>query len=237
MNKATFYGAGFPYRDIGKLPGKLIVLEGTDGVGRSTQIRMLRGWLEEEGYAVSDTGLTRSELTASGLEFAKSGHTLGPLTMSLFYAADFADRLENQIIPALQAGFVVLSDRYFYSVLARDSIRNINHIWSKNLYGIALKPDLILYMKASIPSLVTRLVHGRGLNYWESGMDLHIADNVYDSFVQYQGMILNQFDIMAEEYNFLTVDADRSPDEIFEDLKVPILELLHNRLTKGNKPI
>lgn len=156
--------------------------------------------------------------------------------MSLFYAADFADRLENQIIPALQAGFVVLSDRYFYSVLARDSIRNINHIWSKNLYGIALKPDLILYMKASIPSLVTRLVHGRGLNYWESGMDLHIADNVYDSFVQYQGMILNQFDLMAEEYNFLTVNADRSPDEIFEDLKVPILELLHNRLTKGNKP-
>ena len=133
-------------------------------------------------------------------------------------------------------GFVVLSDRYFYSVVARDSIRGISSTWSKQLYGIALKPDLILYMKASIPSLVTRLIHGRGLNYWESGMDLHIADNVYDSFVQYQGMILNQFDLMAEEYNFLTVNADRSPDEIFEDLKVPILELLHNRLTKGNKP-
>ena len=236
MNKATFYGAGFPYRDFGNLPGKLIVLEGTDGVGRSTQVKMLRNWLEEEGYAVSDTGLTRSELTAAGLEAAKSGHTLGPITMSLFYAADFADRLENQIIPALQAGFVVLSDRYFYSVVARDSIRGISSTWSKQLYGIALKPDLILYMKASIPSLVMRLIHGRGLNYWESGMDLHLADNLYDSFVQYQGLILEQFDIMAKEYNFMTIDADPTEDKIFEELKKPILELLHNRLTKGNKP-
>lgn len=236
MNKATFYGAGFPYRDFGKLSGKLIVLEGTDGVGRSTQVKKLRNWLEEEGYAVSDTGLTRSELTSSGLETAKSGHTLGPITMSLFYAADFADRLENQIIPALQAGFVVLSDRYFYSVVARDSIRGINRDWAKKLYGIALKPDLVLYMKASIPSLVTRLIHGRGLNYWESGMDLHIADNFYDSFVEYQSMILKQFDLLSEEYNFLTINADQTPDEIFEDLKKPILELLHNRLTKGHKP-
>jgi len=236
MNKGTFYGAGFPYRDFGKLPGKLIVLEGADGVGRSTQIKKLRNWLEEEGYAVSDTGLTRSELTAAGLEFAKSGHTLGPITMSLFYAADFADRLENQIIPALQAGFVVLSDRYFYSVIARDSIRGINRAWSKLLYGIALKPDLILYMKASVPSLVTRLIHGRGLNYWEAGMDLHLADNFYDSFVQYQGLVLEQFDIMSEEYNFVSINADQTPDEIFENLKRPILELLHNRLTKGDKP-
>ena len=212
------------------------MLEGTDGVGRSTQIKKLRNWLEEEGYAVSDTGLTRSELTASGLEAAKSGHTLGPITMSLFYAADFADRLENQIIPALQAGFVVLSDRYFYSVVARDSIRGIDRDWAKQLYGIALKPDLILYMKASVPSLVTRLIHGRGLNYWESGMDLHIADNFYDSFVQYQTLILKQFDILSEEYNFMTIDADQSPNDIFEDLKKPILELLHNRLTKGHKP-
>jgi len=236
MNKATFYGAGFPYRDFGNLPGKLIVLEGTDGVGRSTQVKKLRNWLEEEGYAVSDTGLTRSELTAAGLEAAKSGHTLGPITMSLFYAADFADRLENQIIPALQAGFVVLSDRYFYSVVARDSLRGISRTWSKQLYGIALKPDLILYMKASIPSLVTRLIHGRGLNYWESGMDLHIADNLYDSFVKYQSMILEQFDLLAKEYNFMTIEADQTEDKIFEELKRPILELLYNRLTKDNKP-
>ena len=236
MKSANFYGAGFPYRETQKLSGKIIVLEGSDGVGRSTQIKLLRRWLEDEGYAVSDTGLTRSTLTAAGLDDAKSGHTLGPITMSLFYLADFADRLENQIIPALQAGFVVLSDRYFYSVIARDIIRGIDKTWARNLYGIALKPDLVLYMKASIPNLVTRLIHGRGLNYWESGMDLHLADNMYDSFVTYQSLLSKEFDELAREYNFVPVDEDLSPQEIFESLKAPIVSLLHNRLTKAKKP-
>jgi len=236
VKNTNYYGAGFPYREKQKLSGKLIVLEGSDGVGRSTQIRLLRRWLEDEGYAVSDTGLTRSGLTQPGLDAAKSGHTLGPQTMSLFYLADFADRLENQIIPALQAGFVVLSDRYFYSVIARDIIRGIDKTWARNLYGIALKPDLILYMKASVDSLVTRLIHGRGLNYWEAGMDLYLADNLYDSFVTYQGLLIKEFDELAREYNFVTVDADRTPNEIFETLKVPIVQLLYNRLTKAKKP-
>lgn len=236
MKSANFYGAGFPYRETQKLSGKLIVLEGSDGVGRSTQIRLLRRWLEDEGYAVSDTGLTRSELTQAGLDEAKSGHTLGPLTMSLFYLADFADRLENQIIPALQAGFIVLSDRYFYSVVARDIIRGIDKAWAQNLYGIALKPDIVLYMKASVPNLVTRLIHGRGLNYWESGMDLHLADNMYDSFVTYQSLLSKEFDELAREYNFVTIDADNNPTEIFESLKRPITALLQNRLIKAKKP-
>ena len=236
MKSANFYGAGFPYRETQKLSGKLIVLEGSDGVGRSTQIKLLRRWLEDEGYAVSDTGLTRSTLTAAGLDEAKSGHTLGPITMSLFYLADFADRLENQIIPALQAGFVVLSDRYFYSVIARDIIRGIDKTWARNLYGIALKPDLVLYLKASVSNLVTRLIHGRGLNYWESGMDLHLADNMYDSFVTYQSLLSKEFDELAREYNFVPVDADLSPQEIFESLKGPIVSLLHNRLIKAKKP-
>jgi dTMP kinase len=236
MKKANYYGAGFPYRETQKLTGKLIVLEGSDGVGRSTQIRLLRRWLEDEGYAVSDTGLTRSALTQAGLDEAKSGHTLGPITMSLFYLADFADRLENQIIPALQAGFVVLSDRYFYSVVARDIIRGIDKTWARNLYGIALKPDIVLYMKASVPNLVTRLIHGRGLNFWESGMDLHLADNMYDSFVTYQSLLSKEFDELAREYNFVPVDADLNPHEIFESLKTPIVSLLHNRLIKAKKP-
>ncbi|MGI6251766.1 MAG: dTMP kinase [Anaerolineaceae bacterium] len=236
MKNNNFYGAGFPYREIQKLPGKLIVLEGTDGVGRSTQIKLLRRWLEDEGYAVSDTGLTRSELTAEGLDQAKSGHTLGPLTMSLFYLADFADRLENQIIPALQAGFIVLSDRYFYSVIARDSIRGIEKNWARGLYGIALKPDLILYMKASVPTLVSRLIHGRGLNYWEAGMDLHLAENLYDSFVTYQTLMIKEFDELAREYNFVTIDAEQSQEEIFDLLKGTIKELLYNRLPKSKRP-
>jgi dTMP kinase len=236
MSNKNFYGAGFPYREFGKLPGKLIVLEGSDGVGRSTQIRLLRRWLEDEGYAVSDTGLTRSELTAAGLDAAKSGHTLGPITMSLFYLADFADRIENQIIPALQAGFIVLSDRYFYSVIARDIIRGIDKAWARQLYGIALKPDLILYMKAQVPTLVSRLVHGRGLNFWEAGMDLHLADDMYDSFVAYQTLLTREFDELAREYNFVTVEADTTQDEIFEQLLGPIQALLRNRLVKALRP-
>lgn len=236
MKTAEFYGAGFPYREIGALPGKLIVLEGNDGVGRSTQIKLLRRWLEDEGYAVSDTGLTRSTLTASGIEAAKSGHTLGPLTLSLFYLADFADRLENQIIPALQAGFIVLSDRYFYSIIARDAIRGVDKEWSRQLYGIALKPDLILYMRASVPTLVQRLIHGRGLNYWEAGMDLHLANNMYDSFITYQSLLSQQFEELASFYNFISVDADQNVQSIFNELKVSITELLQNHLPKSKKP-
>ncbi len=236
MKGPVFYGAGFPYREALDLSGKLIVLEGTDGVGRSTQISLLRRWLEESGYAVSDTGLRRSELTQAGLDEAKKGHTLSPITMSLFYAADFADRLENQIVPALQAGFVVLSDRYFYSTVARDTLRGLDHDWVRELYGIALKPDLVLYMKASVRELASRLIHGRGLNYWEAGMDLHIADNLYDSFIAYQLRVIKEFDKLAKEYNFVTVDANQSPDLIFEELKEHIQLLLYNRQPKTKRP-
>jgi dTMP kinase len=222
MNEAIFYGAGFPYKKFTGLTGKLIVLEGTDGVGRSTQISMLRHWLESEGYAVSDTGLRRSPLTQPGLDAAKQGHTLGPLTMSLFYASDFADRLENLIIPALKAGFIVLSDRYFFSSVARDVVRGIDPTWARNIHSFALKPDLILYLKADIQTLVARIVQGRGFNYWEAGMDIRPANNLYDSFCIYQSRLLEQFDSMAEEYGFVTIDANRSSKKVFGDLKKQI---------------
>ena len=226
MTDPVFYGCGFPYRAVGDLPGKLIVLEGTDGVGRSTQIGLLRKWLEDSGYAVSDTGLRRSALTQVGLDQAKVGHTLGRQTMSLFYATDFADRLENQIIPALKAGFYVLSDRYFYSIIARDIVRGANREWAKNVYGFALKPDVVYYLRADIPSLVSRMVYGRGFNYWESGMDIRCADNLYDSFCVYQGRVIQEFDLMTEEYGFETIDANRPVNAVFEELKTRIRPLL-----------
>ena len=140
MNEVTFYGAGLPYAHIEELPGKLIVLEGTDGVGRSTQCELLKSWLETEGYGVSNTGLARSPLTQPGLDAAKAGHTLSRCTLSLFYATDFADRLENQIIPALRAGFYVISDRYFYSIIARDVVRGADPEWARQVYGFAGSP-------------------------------------------------------------------------------------------------
>ena len=229
MSKPKYYGAGFPYREIGNLPGKLIVLEGSDGVGRSTQTHLLRTWLEDEGFAVSDTGLRRSEMTQKGLQEAKKGHTFSRITMSLFYAADFADRLENQIIPALQAGFIVLSDRYLYSIIARDIVRGADPEWARQVYGFALKPDLVLYLRANITDLVSRLIHGRGLNYWEAGMDIHPSNNLYDSFIDYQSELILLFDQFSKEYNFVTVDAGRPVMDVFSDLQNHIRDLLEDQ--------
>lgn len=226
MRKAEFYGAGFPYSPIKEMPGRLIVLEGTDGVGRSTQTQLLRRWLEDEGFAVSDTGLRRSSLTQPGLDAAKSGHTLSPLTMSLFYAADFADRLETQIIPALKAGFYVLSDRYFYSILARDIVRGADPERARQVYGFALKPDIVLYLRTDVENLVSRMVHGRGFDYWESGMDIRCASNLYDSFLIYQSKLIEQFDEMATEFNFVTIDANQSIQNVFKDLRDHIREII-----------
>ncbi|HGJ66673.1 TPA: thymidylate kinase [bacterium] len=212
--------------NISEMPGKLIVLEGNDGVGRSTQMELLKQWLEVEGYGVSNTGLARSPLTQPGLDEAKAGHTLGRLTMNLFYATDFADRLENHIIPALSAGFCVLSDRYFYSIIARNVVRGADSEWARKVYGFALKPDIIFYLKANIDNLVKRVLRGRGFDYWESGMDVRFADNLYDSFVKYQNQLTRQFNRMSKEFGFVTIDANRSIQEIFEDLKSHTKKLL-----------
>jgi dTMP kinase len=227
VRQIAFYGAGFPYAPIKELPGKLIVLEGNDGVGRSTQIQMLRQWIGEEGFGVLDTELARSPLTQPGLDAAKRGHTLGHLTMSLFYATDFADRLENQIIPALKAGFHMLSDRYFYSVIARNVVRGADPDWSRKIYGFALKPDIVFYLKADVRSLVARVVNGDGFDYWESGMDIGCADNLYDSFCIYQARLIEQFDQMAEEFGLVTIDATRSAQEVFEDIREHVRGLIY----------
>ena len=227
MKEVAFYGAGFPYASIKELPGRLIALEGTDGVGRSTQMQLLRQWIEEEGFGVMDTGLARSKLTEPGLDKAKAGNILGPLTMSLFYATDFADRLENQIIPALKAGFHTLSDRYFYSIIARNVVRGADPVWSRKIYGFALKPDIIFYLKADVATLVARVVDRGGFDYWESGMDIMCANNLYDSFCIYQTRVIEQFDKLAEEFGFITIDATRSVEEVFEDIKGHIRALIY----------
>src|SRR5258706_10774726 len=150
------------------LPCRLVVIEGTDGVGRSTQLRLLRPWLESSGYAVIDTEMTRSVLAGSGLKQAKEGHTLGPITLNLFYATDFVDRFESQILPALRAGFIVLTDRYIYSLIARAVVRGADPDWIRSIYGLALKPDAIFYLKIGVEDLVPRVLQRGGFDYWES---------------------------------------------------------------------
>ena len=228
MRELKFYGTPPPGIEREPLKGKLIVVEGTDGVGRSTHTAILRAWLEARGHAVIDTGMTRSVLAGVGLKEAKTGTTLGRLTMQLFYATDFADRLENEMLPALRAGFVVLTDRYIYSAIARAVVRGIDRPWIRDIYGIALVPDLILYLRASrAEELVSRvLASGSKFDYWESGMDLNLGEDFYDSFVEYQSRLLKEFDRMAGEYGFRVVDASRPIRRVAADLRRAVARVI-----------
>jgi dTMP kinase len=219
MGRFAFYGQGLPAVEPGELKGKLVVVEGTDGVGRSTHIGLLREWLESRGHAVLDTGMTRSALAGKGLKAAKEGHTLGGVTMSLFYATDFADRLENEMIPALRAGFVVLTDRYTFSLMARATVRGADPQWVKRVYEFALKPDIIVYLRATVDELVTRVMQTSGFNYWESGMDLRLGEDLYDSYVAYQTRLLGVFDSMTDEYGFHVVDTAASIQDVSDEIK------------------
>src|SRR5574340_321394 len=186
--------------NLADLSGKLIVIEGTDGVGRSTQINLLKPWLEQQGRAVLDTGIKRSALAGKGIQQAKQGHTLGRVTLNLFYATDFADRMENEIVPALRAGFVVLTDRYIYSLIARASVRGIDPSWVRNVYRFALVPDAVFYLRIGVDELIPRVVFSTGFDYWESGMDLHPSEDMYESFQKYQTALLSEFEKLVEEY-------------------------------------
>jgi len=220
------YGVKLPGLALHDLVGKLIVIEGTDGVGRSTQIHLLKEWLEQQGRAVLDTGLSRSGLVGKSIRRAKEGHTLGRLTLTLFYATDFADRLENEIVPALRAGFVVLTDRYIYSLMARAMVRGLDPAWVRNIHRFALKPDAVFYLRIGVDDLIPRAVFMRGFDYWESGMDLYSTEDMYESFQKYQGALLQQFDRLAEEFNFDVIDARPEPKVIFEQLREGILRVL-----------
>lgn len=230
MGRFNFFGEGLPQIDLAELKGKLLVLEGTDGVGRSTHIGLLKQWLENNGHAVLDTGMTRSALAGKRLRQAKEGHTLGGITMSLFYATDFADRLENEMIPALRAGFIVLTDRYIYSLMARAIVRGADPEWIREVYGFALKPDAILCLRLKVDDLVTRVLQSTGFDYWEAGMDLHLGDDMYDSFVEYQKRLLAEFDKMVEGYGFQVVDASPPIEEVFDELKSRVARIVEPSL-------
>ncbi len=223
MTAIDFYGEGLAGYDRKKpLPGRLIVLEGTDGVGRSTQVALLREWVESKGYAVQSTGLKRSALAGGGIKDAMRGHTLGNLTSNLFYATDMVDRLEKVIIPALRAGFVVLTDRYIYSIIARAMVRGMDPVWIRDVFGFALIPDAVFYLHADLPHLVPRVLNARGFDYWESGMDFLPHRDYYDAFVEYQTRLLAQFEAMVEEYSFHRIDAMQSIREVFQDLQAEL---------------
>jgi dTMP kinase len=222
-----FYGQGVPGVDLSKLAGKLIVVEGADGSGRSTQIARLVQWLEGAGHATVQVGLKRSTLVSEELNQAQQGNILSHTTLSLFYATDFADQLENIILPGLRAGFMVLADRYIYTLMVRDMVRGIDPAWLKNLYGIALVPDAVFYLNVEPEELVERnFAKNQALDYWESGMDLGLSRDMFDSFLQYQGRVAAKFKDLQATYGFTIVDGRRSPEEIHIELRRRIAAVL-----------
>lgn len=225
-----FYGEGIPGVEPERLSGKLIVVEGADGSGRSTQIKRLVEWLEGTGHATAEVGLKRSSLVSEELEEAKQGNILSQRTLSLFYATDFADQLENRILPALRAGLIVLADRYIYTLMARDLVRGIEEDWLRNLYGIALVPDAVFYLNVSPEQLVQRnFAKTQALDYWESGMDLGLSRDMFDSFLRYQGLIIEQFMHLQRIYEFRVVDGNQSVKRVTAELRRNIESVLSGK--------
>src|SRR2546425_686939 len=197
MPAPELYGTEIPGVRQEELSGWLVAIEGTDGVGRTTHVDQLRDHLQRMGYAVAVTGLSRSDLANRGIERAKQGNTLGSTAFNLYYATDFADRLEHQIIPALRAGFVMLTDRYIYTLIARSIVRGADPGWIKRVYSFALKPAAVFYLRIGVPQLVSRVVRNGGFDYWESGMDIPMGNDLYDSFIHYQEQLIQQLDVLA----------------------------------------
>jgi dTMP kinase len=223
-----FYGEGIAGVNPIDLSGKLLVIEGADGSGRSTQIDLLKNYLENTGRAITNVGLVRSTLVSNELNEAKQGNVLSEITRSLFYATDFADQLENIIIPSLRAGFIVLADRYIYTLMAREIVRGADRKWVRSLYGIALVPHLIIYLKVSPGQLVERnLRKNATLDYWESGMDVGISRDIFKSFMRYQRLIQEEFSLMQTEFGFHVVNGNLAIRSVSREICVKVEEVLH----------
>ena len=226
MSTVRFYGHTPPGAGDEPILGRLIVVEGTDGVGRSTQIAMLQEWLEAEGYAVLVTGLRRSELAASGIDRAMRGNTLDALTLNLFYATDFWDRLEKSIIPAMRSGMVALIDRYIYSIIARARVRGVPARWLDDVFEFAAVPDRVLYLDVDVEHLLPRVLAVRQLDHWESGDDFLGGTDLYENFIRYQSALIDEFRELAKQHNFVTVDARGSVSDVFQALQTEVREAL-----------
>ncbi|CUR51258.1 putative thymidylate kinase [Nitrosotalea devaniterrae] len=215
-----FYGHGIKNLQDIEIKGRLIVIEGPDASGRSTQIQEITTRLEADGHAVLNTGLKRSELVGRGILEAKRDYNLGRKTLALYYAADFADQFEYKIIPALQAGYIVLADRYIYTLIARNLVRGLDRTWCHNLYGFAIKPDIVFYLDVEPSVLIHRVFQKNStLDHYESGADIGLSEDMYESFLIYQKRISQEFHAMQKKYGLIPINGNRSMPEIHNDLQ------------------
>ena len=208
-------------------PGRLIVFEGLDGSGKSTQARLLVKWLQSRGYRVFFTEWNSSELVSETIRRGKKKGLLTPTTFSLLHATDFADRFERRILPPLRAGYIVVSDRYAYTAFARDAARGCDPKWVRNLYGFAPTPDRTFYFKVPVATSIKRKLASRQkINYYEAGMDLGLADDVVASYERFQSRLKREYDDLAVSDKFVVIDADKPVEQVLSQVRKAVRPLL-----------
>ena len=208
-------------------PGRLIIVEGIDGSGKSTQLQLLQRWLVSQGHTVFFTEWNSSKLVKETTKLGKKNRSLTPLTFSLIHATDFADRMFYNIIPPLKAGMIVLADRYVYTAFARDVARGCDRDWVRKLYDFAIRPDLDFYFKVPVDVSLGRILSGRAkIKYYEAGMDLNISQDPVESFSKFQAKILDEYDRVVQEYGLTVIDATAEIDEQQEIVRETATRLL-----------
>ncbi len=230
---SRFYGLPIPgYKDE-ELGGTLIVLEGSDGSGRSTQIALLTEWLESEGFAVQTMGLRRSYLVAQDIDELLANNSVTRMTLALMYATDFYDQLEHRILPALRSGMIVLADRYIFTLIARGTVRGIEREYMHGLYEMALRPHLTFWLNVKPEVAFEReFKKSHAISYWEAGRDMSLSSDLFKSFIRYQNMVKKEFEILARRHAFIEVDGDRPVPAVNQDLRQRIAAHLGVRSTR-----
>jgi len=228
-----FFGEPLVGFDPSEITGSLIVIEGMDGSGRSTQIALLQEWLESEGFAVQTSGLRRSNLVGRDIDQLLAKNAVTRLTLSLMYATDFFDQVEHRILPALRAGTVVLADRFIFTLIARGVVRGINRDYISGLYAMALRPHLTFWLNVRPETAFAReFKKAQAISYWEAGRDMSLSHDLYWSFIRYQTMIKREFEVMAKRHNFIELDGEASVSAVNKQLRQRIGERLGIRATK-----
>ncbi|HUO34791.1 MAG TPA: dTMP kinase [Candidatus Acidoferrum sp.] len=230
---SRFYGTPLPGVKIEELSGKLVVIEGTDGSGRSTQITLLTEWLESEGFAVQTMGLRRSSLVGEDIDALLAENAVTRLTLALMYSTDFFDQLERRILPALRSGLIVLADRYIFTLIARAAVRGISRDYLHGIYETALKPDLTFWLNVRPEVAFDReFKKSHTISYWESGRDMSLSNDLFQSFIRYQSMIKHEFEYLSRRHSFIELDGEASVSEVNKHLRRQIAEQLGIRSTQ-----
>jgi dTMP kinase len=228
-----FFGEPLVGFDPSEITGSLIVIEGMDGSGRSTQIALLQEWLESEGFAVQTSGLRRSNLVGRDIDELLAKNAVTRLTLALMYATDFFDQVEHRVLPALRSGTVVLADRFIFTLIARGVVRGINRDYMSGLYAMALRPHLTFWLNVRPETAFGReFKKAQAISYWEAGRDMSLSHDLYWSFVRYQTMIKREFEVMAKRHNFIELDGEASVSTVNKQLRQRIAEQLGIRATK-----